>query len=129
MPLPGIAPCVPFCSADPTAGGCVPPLESPALATFANSSVRLPSIRNNSPYTFPMARRLPSLQGDTDVSHRIPALAFVAALVLTNSLLADDKVSSSRKLLPNGWAISPAGRQVPLTDLPLNILPLADGKR
>ena len=30
-------------------------------------------------------------------------------------------------LLPNGWTIRPAGRQVPLTDLPLNILPLADG--
>jgi YVTN family beta-propeller protein len=30
--------------------------------------------------------------------------------------------------LPNGWTISPAGRQVPLTDLPLNIVPLADGK-
>jgi YVTN family beta-propeller protein len=31
-------------------------------------------------------------------------------------------------LLPNGWTISPAGKQVPLTDLPLNIVPLADGK-
>jgi YVTN family beta-propeller protein len=31
-------------------------------------------------------------------------------------------------LLPNGWTISPAGPQVPLTDLPLNIRPLADGK-
>lgn len=32
-------------------------------------------------------------------------------------------------LLPNGWTITPVGRQVPLTDLPLNILPLEDGKR
>jgi YVTN family beta-propeller protein len=32
-------------------------------------------------------------------------------------------------LLPNGWTITPAGRQVTLTDLPLNILPLPDGKR
>jgi YVTN family beta-propeller protein len=31
-------------------------------------------------------------------------------------------------VLPNGWTITPAGRQVTLTDLPLNILPLADGK-
>jgi YVTN family beta-propeller protein len=31
-------------------------------------------------------------------------------------------------LLPNGWTISPAGKQAPLTDLPLNILPLADGR-
>ena len=31
-------------------------------------------------------------------------------------------------LLPNGWTISPAGEQVTLTDLPLNIVPLADGR-
>src|SRR5262245_36813096 len=32
-------------------------------------------------------------------------------------------------LLPNGWTITPAGKHVTLTDLPLNIIPLADGKR
>jgi YVTN family beta-propeller protein len=31
-------------------------------------------------------------------------------------------------LLPNGWTITPAGDQVALTDLPLNIFPLADGR-
>jgi YVTN family beta-propeller protein len=31
-------------------------------------------------------------------------------------------------LLPNGWTITPAGEQVILKDLPLNILPLADGR-
>lgn len=31
-------------------------------------------------------------------------------------------------LLPNGWRLTPAGRQVSLTDLPLNIIPLADGR-
>ena len=31
-------------------------------------------------------------------------------------------------LLPNGWMISPAGEQVPLKDLPLNIVPLSDGR-
>ncbi len=31
-------------------------------------------------------------------------------------------------VLPNGWTISPAGEQVPLTDLPLNIMPLSDGR-
>lgn len=30
--------------------------------------------------------------------------------------------------LPNGWTITPAGAQVELTDLPLNITPLADGR-
>jgi YVTN family beta-propeller protein len=31
-------------------------------------------------------------------------------------------------LLPNGWTITPAGKHVSLTDLPLNILPLPGGK-
>jgi YVTN family beta-propeller protein len=31
-------------------------------------------------------------------------------------------------LLPNGWRLTPAGTQVPLTDLPLNIHPTRDGK-
>ena len=31
-------------------------------------------------------------------------------------------------LLPNGWTVSPAGKQVALNDLPLNIVPLADGQ-
>lgn len=31
-------------------------------------------------------------------------------------------------LLPNGWTITPAGEQVTLKDLPLNILPLADNR-
>jgi YVTN family beta-propeller protein len=32
-------------------------------------------------------------------------------------------------LLPNGWRLRPAGEHLALTDLPLNIAPLADGKR
>jgi YVTN family beta-propeller protein len=31
-------------------------------------------------------------------------------------------------LLPNGWHLTPAGRHVPTTDLPLNIVPLKDGR-
>jgi YVTN family beta-propeller protein len=31
-------------------------------------------------------------------------------------------------LLPNGWTITPVGKHVPLADLPLNIVPLPDGK-
>ncbi len=31
-------------------------------------------------------------------------------------------------LLPNGWTVSPAGAQVPVADLPLNILPSPDGR-
>jgi YVTN family beta-propeller protein len=31
-------------------------------------------------------------------------------------------------LLPNGWTIAPAGRQVTVADLPLNIIPLSDSQ-
>ena len=31
-------------------------------------------------------------------------------------------------LLPNGWVVSPVGDQVPVADLPLNILPLPDSR-
>ncbi len=31
-------------------------------------------------------------------------------------------------LLPNGWTITPVGKHVPLTDMPLHVIPLADGK-
>src|SRR5437879_5712405 len=55
-------------------------------------------------------------------------------LLSTAAVPADDKArfpgpTDTGFLLPNGWTISPAGRQVPLTDLPLNIVPLADGRR
>jgi hypothetical protein len=30
--------------------------------------------------------------------------------------------------LPNGWILTPVGKHVTLTDLPLNIIPLGDGK-
>ena len=31
-------------------------------------------------------------------------------------------------LLPNGWRLKPAGQHIPLADLPLNIIPLADNR-
>src|SRR5262245_35940096 len=31
-------------------------------------------------------------------------------------------------LLPNGWHLTPAGKHIPTTDLPLNIVPLKDGR-
>jgi YVTN family beta-propeller protein len=59
---------------------------------------------------------------------------FVVLLALCSvPLAADEKptrpgLSEGGFLLPNGWTISPVGRQVTLTDLPLNILPLADSR-
>src|SRR5690606_7391837 len=36
---------------------------------------------------------------------------------------------SRRVALPNGWALSPVGKSLPLGDLPLNMLVSADGSR
>jgi YVTN family beta-propeller protein len=53
----------------------------------------------------------------------------IFALLLATCTQGDDKPPyAHRQLLPNGWTISPAGHQVPLADLPLNILPLSDSK-
>jgi YVTN family beta-propeller protein len=61
------------------------------------------------------------------------AAALAALVLLALPLLADDKPRTAGPtdkgfLLPNGWTITPAGKHVTLTDLPLNIIPLADGK-
>src|SRR5262249_53123775 len=54
---------------------------------------------------------------------------FLFSDVLVAVARADDNPPIARShLLPNGWTVSPAGKQVPLTDLPLNILPLPDNQ-
>jgi len=62
-------------------------------------------------------------------------LAAIAFAALTLSAMAEEKPKARLPgptekgfLLPNGWMLTPAGKHVVLTDLPLNILPLADGK-
>ena len=60
-------------------------------------------------------------------------LLCLACLLLPTVVLADDRPrlpgpTDRGFLLPNGWTVTPAGRQVTLTDLPLNLVPLADGK-
>jgi YVTN family beta-propeller protein len=59
------------------------------------------------------------------------ALTATLALPLLGQEPAPQYVGQTDKgfLLPNGWKLSPAGDQVVLTDLPLNIVPLADGTR
>ena len=76
---------------------------------------------------------------------RVPVLAaaMAATFALPLALPAQDKPREAAEtadrpryagptdkgfLLPNGWTISPAGDQLEVTDLPLNIVPLADGK-
>ena len=58
---------------------------------------------------------------------------FVLVMVACAPLAAaeNDQFPGQKKdgfLLPNGWMITPAGEQVLLKDLPLNILPLSDGR-
>ena len=57
-------------------------------------------------------------------------LAPMYAVLLVLPVVADDKPPTAGPtaegfLLPNGWSLTPAGRHVALTDLPLNIIPLA----
>jgi YVTN family beta-propeller protein len=67
---------------------------------------------------------------------RIPAgsrlLATCLVLVASGAIAAPPQTpgpSDKGVVLPNGWVLTPAGRHVELTDLPLNILPLADNHR
>jgi hypothetical protein len=64
---------------------------------------------------------------------RTLAMATVLSVISALSLSAREKPwyagpTENGFLLPNGWTLSPAGKQVPLGDLPLNIIPLADGR-
>ena len=61
-------------------------------------------------------------------SHPITTIG-VLFLALSACGFGDEKVPYAHpQVLPNGWTISPAGKQAPLADLPLNIVPLADNK-
>jgi YVTN family beta-propeller protein len=64
------------------------------------------------------------------VPHRSAALITGLSLLFLAGLRAEDQPSRPGPtdkgfVLPNGWTLTPAGRQVTLTDLPLNIVPLA----
>jgi YVTN family beta-propeller protein len=63
---------------------------------------------------------------------KLRCLAFFT--LLAGVTLAQDKPrfagpTDTGFLLPNGWHLTPAGTHVITTDLPLNIIPLKDGKR
>jgi len=66
---------------------------------------------------------------------RLLALLLVATTLLPHAvnLRAAEKPRTAGPtergfLLPNGWTITPAGEQITLTDLPLNIIPLSGGR-
>ena len=57
----------------------------------------------------------------------------LVALLLIAPLPAQDKPkfagpTDTGFLLPNGWHLTPVGKHVVTTDLPLNIIPLKDGR-
>src|SRR5947208_12457088 len=59
--------------------------------------------------------------------------ALLFTTLVAGAATADDKPAlpgptDSGFLLPNGWHLTPAGRHVEISDLPLNIHPLKDGK-
>jgi YVTN family beta-propeller protein len=63
-------------------------------------------------------------------------LALFLAALAVSPVFAQDKPDPARTagptatgfLLPNGWHLTPAGKHLITSDLPLNILPLKDGK-
>jgi YVTN family beta-propeller protein len=60
--------------------------------------------------------------------------AVVLLATTASALLAQDQPQFAGPtprgyLLPNGWHLSPVGKHLVTTDLPLNIIPLKDGKR
>ena len=74
---------------------------------------------------------------ETGAMHKwlLPVAACGMALALWRPLAGQDRDKPTYAgptdkgfLLPNGWNLTPAGKHVELTDLPLNILPLAAGK-
>src|ERR1700744_4797926 len=59
------------------------------------------------------------------------AIIGIAALINCTAAMAQvpGKIAKTEQvLLPNGWKLSPAGRQIELGDLPLNIKISASGK-
>src|SRR5262245_19590972 len=80
----------------------------------------------------------PNGRESATMRRRALPLAATLAATLTLPLLAQDKPRETPPryagptktgfLLPNGWTITPAGEQVTLTDLPLNIVPLPDNQ-
>lgn len=69
----------------------------------------------------------------------IAALLVLALTAIFDTSLGQDKSpetlnrfagpTESGFLLPNGWHLSPAGKQIDTSDLPLNIFPLRDSRR
>lgn len=60
-------------------------------------------------------------------------LLVVVCLISASVGFAEEKATytgptETGYLLPNGWHLTPVGKHLVTTDLPLNIVPLKDGK-
>lgn len=55
-------------------------------------------------------------------------LLMLSGIMGTLQSQSPDNMESNRVLLPNGWKLTPAGRIIPLGDLPLNIAVSSSGK-
>src|SRR5262249_57035941 len=55
-------------------------------------------------------------------------VVFAASLVTAQDKPRFPGPTDTGFLLPNGWHLTPAGKHLVTTDLPLNIIPLKDGK-
>jgi YVTN family beta-propeller protein len=63
----------------------------------------------------------------------VPSVCLLLGLAGAQPSAGDHKPATAGKtdhgfLLPNGWVLTPAGRQTVLSDMPLNILPLSDNR-
>ncbi len=58
---------------------------------------------------------------------KIVSIVFAAASVYAHAQTAQE-LNAKRIMLPNGWQISPAGKSLPLGDLPLNIAKSSTGR-
>ena len=75
----------------------------------------------------------PVLMGDPLMRRFLLAAALIALLLPGLTHAGDNKPrfagpTDKGFLLPNGWHLTPAGKHVLLTDLPLNIVALRDGR-
>ena len=55
-------------------------------------------------------------------------VAWSQEVITSSPDVATDKATEKATVLPNGWKVTPAGEQVILADMTLNILPSPDGK-
>ena len=72
------------------------------------------------------------MQGTAAFGGRLLSAAFVLVAAGGVAWCAPPRTAGPSEkgfVLPNGWVLTPAGRHVELTDLPLNILPLSDNRR